>query len=60
MPSVYIPHIGRNTFKDLYDIKYLVSDFKKKEGYKKSIDYSKEFNLYRQDYCGCKFSKYKS
>ncbi len=42
-----------------YDIKFLVSDFKKKEGYKKSIEYSKEYNLYRQDYCGCKFSKKK-
>lgn len=38
-------------------INYLVSDFKKNDGYKKSIEYSKEFNLYRQDYCGCKFSK---
>ena len=39
-----------------YNIKYLFSDFKKKEGYKKSIEYSKEYNLYRQDYCGCEFS----
>ncbi len=38
-------------------VKYLVSDFKKNDGYKKSIEYSKMFNLYRQDYCGCKFSK---
>ncbi|MCQ2506781.1 MAG: epoxyqueuosine reductase QueH [Lachnospiraceae bacterium] len=37
--------------------KYLASDFKKKEGYKKSIEYSKEHNLYRQDYCGCIFSQ---
>lgn len=40
-----------------YNIKYLFSDFKKGEGYKKSIEYSKEYNLYRQDYCGCLFSK---
>ena len=40
-----------------YGIKYLYSDFKKKEGYKRSIVLSREFNLYRQDYCGCKFSK---
>ena len=40
-----------------YDIKYLVSDFKKKDGYKKSIELSKEYNLYRQDFCGCKYSK---
>ncbi len=42
-----------------YGVKYLVSDFKKNDGYKKSINYSKEYNLYRQDYCGCKFSKKK-
>ena len=40
-----------------YNIKYLFSDFKKKEGYKKSIEYSKEYNLYRQDYCGCLYAK---
>jgi len=40
-----------------YGVKYLVSDFKKKGGYQKSIQYSKEYNLYRQDYCGCIFSK---
>lgn len=40
-----------------YDIKYLYSDFKKKEGYKHSIEMSKEYGLYRQDYCGCIFSK---
>ena len=40
-----------------YNVKYLFSDFKKGDGYKKSIEYSKEYNLYRQDYCGCLFSK---
>ena len=40
-----------------HNVKYLYSDFKKKEGYKDSIEMSKEYNLYRQDYCGCKFSK---
>ncbi len=40
-----------------YDINYLYSDFKKKEGYKHSIELSKEYNLYRQDYCGCIYSK---
>ena len=39
-----------------YDVKYLYSDFKKKDGYKKSIELSKKYNLYRQDYCGCIFS----
>ena len=37
-------------------IKYLYSDFKKKIGYKRSIELSKEYGLYRQDYCGCAFS----
>lgn len=36
---------------------YLYSDFKKKDGYKQSIALSKEFDLYRQDFCGCVFSK---
>lgn len=40
-----------------YDISYLVSDFKKKDGYKQSIELSKKYDLYRQDYCGCAFSK---
>ena len=39
-----------------YGVKYLVSDFKKKNGYKRSIELSKEYGLYRQDYCGCEFS----
>lgn len=38
-------------------IPYLVSDFKKKNGYKRSIELSHEFDLYRQNYCGCVFSK---
>ena len=40
-----------------YNIKYLVSDFKKKDGYKRSIELSKKYDLYRQNYCGCKYSK---
>lgn len=43
-----------------YNVKYLCSDFKKKEGYKRSIALSKEYNLYRQNYCGCIFSKAES
>ena len=38
-------------------VKYLASDFKKKGGYQRSVELSKEFNLYRQNYCGCEFSK---
>lgn len=44
-------------FADVYDVKWLNSDFKKKEGYKRSIVLSAEHNLYRQNYCGCVFSK---
>ena len=36
-----------------YGVRYLVSDFKKRDGYKRSIDLSKQFSLYRQVYCGC-------
>lgn len=40
-----------------YGVEYLQSDFKKKNGYKRSIELSKEYGLYRQDYCGCEFSR---
>ena len=40
-----------------YKVSYLHSDFKKKNGYKKSIELSKLYHLYRQDYCGCIYSK---
>lgn len=40
-----------------YGLNYLYSDFKKKEGYKRSIELSNQYDLYRQDYCGCIFSK---
>lgn len=40
-----------------YGVKWLPSDFKKKEGYKRSIELSKEYDLYRQNFCGCVFSK---
>ena len=40
-----------------YGVKYLYADFKKKNGYKRSIELSKKYNLYRQDYCGCIYSK---
>ena len=40
-----------------YGVSYLYSDFKKKEGYKRSTEISKEYHMYRQYYCGCVFSK---
>ena len=49
-------NIGKH-LEEKYGIKYLYSDFKKKNGYKRSIELSKEYNLYRQDYCGCIYSK---
>ena len=40
-----------------YGVKYLPSDFKKKNGYKRSVELSAQYELYRQKYCGCVFSK---
>ena len=54
--SKVINEIGNSLEKE-YDFPYLYSDFKKRDGYKRSIVLSKEYNLYRQDYCGCEFSK---
>lgn len=39
-----------------YGVAYLTSDFKKKNGYKRSVELSAQYGLYRQDYCGCEFS----
>lgn len=39
-----------------YGVAYLTSDFKKKDGYKRSVELSREYGMYRQDYCGCVFS----
>lgn len=54
--SCILNEIGSDLEKK-YNIKYLYSDFKKEDGYKKSIEYSKKFNLYRQNFCGCNYSK---
>ncbi|MDE5619895.1 MAG: epoxyqueuosine reductase QueH [Ruminococcus sp.] len=43
-----------------FGVKYLFSDFKKHDGYKHSIELSKQYNLYRQNYCGCIYSKINS
>lgn len=48
--------IGEELAKE-YGVPWLVSDFKKKNGYKRSIELSAEYDLYRQDYCGCIYSK---
>lgn len=51
-----INEIGISLEQD-YHINYLCADFKKKEGYKRSIELSRKYNLYRQNYCGCIYSK---
>ena len=54
--SVLINEIGEQLAKK-YNIKWLYSDFKKNNGYKNSIELSKKYNLYRQNYCGCIYSQ---
>lgn len=48
--------IGRE-MAEIYGVKWLGSDFKKRDGYRRSVALSKEYNLYRQNYCGCGFSR---
>lgn len=52
----WLNEIGK-TLSEKYQIDYLYSDFKKKNGYKRSCELSVEYNLYRQSFCGCEFSK---
>ena len=47
-----INNIGK-TLEKKFNINYLVSDFKKKDGFKRSIELCKKYNIYRQNYCGC-------
>lgn len=54
--SSWINEIGEK-LEQKYQVKYLYSDFKKQNGYKRSLELSREYNLYRQDYCGCVYSK---
>lgn len=54
--SQKINEIGYETAQK-YDVQWLPSDFKKREGYKRSIEMSREYNLYRQNFCGCVYSK---
>ncbi|MBQ8001845.1 MAG: epoxyqueuosine reductase QueH [Clostridia bacterium] len=51
----WLNDIGKS-LAEKYSVDYLFSDFKKKNGYKRSCDLSKEYNLYRQSFCGCEFS----
>ena len=52
--AALINDIGYGLAKDVF---WLPSDFKKNDGYKKSIELSRKYDLYRQNYCGCDFSK---
>lgn len=54
----FINMLGENLEKK-YGIKYLHADFKKENGYLRSIEICKEMGIYRQDYCGCEFSQKK-
>ena len=54
--SILINNIGNEICNDT-DLEFLPNDFKKENGYLESVKLSKEFNLYRQDYCGCEFAK---
>ncbi|MCK4665820.1 epoxyqueuosine reductase QueH [Candidatus Dependentiae bacterium] len=54
-----INSIGKN-IAEKFNLEFLKSNFKKNNGLKKTLEYSKEFNLYRQKYCGCIFSKRRS
>ena len=53
--AVRLNEIGLRLSKE-FGVAYLPSDFKKKNGYKRSIELSKKYGLYRQDYCGCEYS----
>lgn len=52
----WLNEIGERLEKE-YGVKYLYADFKKRDGYRKSIELSKKYDIYRQEYCGCIFSK---
>lgn len=54
--AVWLNTIGEEESKRV-GVPYLVSDFKKKNGYKRSCELSEQYGLYRQDYCGCVYSK---
>ncbi len=54
--AAWINEIGQRLSEEC-GVSYLYSDFKKKDGYKRSIELSKEYNLYRQNFCGCEYSR---
>jgi predicted adenine nucleotide alpha hydrolase (AANH) superfamily ATPase len=54
--ATWLSQIGQQ-LADIYKISYLDEDFKKRDGYKRSLELSSQLDLYRQNYCGCQFSK---
>ena len=54
--AIVINSIGRSVEEES-GVEFLEGNYKKQDGYKKSIEFSKKYNLYRQNYCGCTFSK---
>lgn len=54
--AAWLNEIGQQ-LSEQYEVAYLYADFKKKNGYKRSIELSKQYHLYRQDFCGCVYSK---
>lgn len=52
----HVNHAGEEAGRK-YGVKYLFADFKKKDGYLRSLELSRKYGLYRQDYCGCLYSK---
>lgn len=54
--SAVLNAIGREV-SEAYDVPYLYSDFKKRGGYKRSVELSAQFSLYRQNFCGCVYSR---
>lgn len=50
-----INQIGKE-LEEIHHVSFLISDFKKKNGYQRSIELSKNYHLYRQNFCGCKYS----
>lgn len=57
--AVVINSVG-DEMAEIFGVKYLRSDFKKKDGYKRSLELSREYGLYRQNYCGCVYSERKN
>lgn len=54
--ALWLNEIGEAKGRE-YGVRYLTSDFKKRNGYKRSCELSAEYGLYRQDFCGCEFSR---